>query len=62
MQEWSEQKLPKLLPGYSGGRLLGRRTKVKGSKEGEVDESCEEGRIRCRPRIGCRHPGEGKYP
>ena len=34
-----------MLPSYSGGRLLGRKTKVKGSKEGEVDEGCEEGRI-----------------
>ena len=24
IKEWSEQKLPKVLPGYSGGRLPGR--------------------------------------
>ena len=37
MQEGNEQKLPKVLPGYSGGRLLGRSTKVKGREEGEED-------------------------
>ena len=29
MQEWNEQKLPKMLLGYSGGRLPGRSTKRK---------------------------------
>ena len=38
MQEWNEQKLPKVLPGYSGGRLPGRSTKEKGREEREVDE------------------------
>ena len=28
-QEWSEQRMPKVLPGYSGGRLPGRSTKEK---------------------------------
>ena len=37
VQEWNEQKLPKVLPGYSGGRLPGRSTKEKGREEGEVD-------------------------
>ena len=46
MQEWSEQKLPKVLPGYSGRRLPGRSTKEKGREEGEVDEDGEERRIR----------------
>ena len=46
IQEWNEQKLPKVLPGHSGGRLPGRSTKEKGSEEGEVDEDGEERRIR----------------
>ena len=46
MKEWNEQKLPKVLPGYSGGRLPGRSTKEKGREEGEVDEDGEERRIR----------------
>ena len=46
MQDWNEQKLPKVLPGYSGGRLPGRRTKENGREEGEVDEGGEERRIR----------------
>ena len=31
MQEWSEQKLPKVLPGYSGGRFA--RTKHKRKRQ-----------------------------
>ena len=27
MQEWNEQKLPKVFPGFSGGRLSGRSAK-----------------------------------
>ena len=46
MQEWNEQKMPKVLPGYSGGRLPGRPTKEKGREEGEVDEVSGERRIR----------------
>ena len=46
MQEWNEQKLPKVLPGHSGGRLPGRSSKVKGREEGEVDEDTGERRIR----------------
>ena len=42
MQEWNEQKMPNVLPVYSGGRLPGRRTKEKGSAEVEVDEDSEE--------------------
>ena len=45
-QEWNEQKLPKALPGYSGGRLPGRTTKEKGTKDGDVDEGGEERRIK----------------
>ena len=29
-QEWNEQKMPKALPGHSGGRLPGRSTEEKG--------------------------------
>ena len=47
MREWSGQKLPKVLPGYSGGRLPGRSTKEKGKQEeGEVNEDGGERRIR----------------
>ena len=43
MQEWNEQKLPKVLPGCSGGRLRGRNTNEKGrEEEGEVDKGSEE--------------------
>ena len=45
-QEWSGQKLPKALPGFSGGRLPGRSTKEKGKEEGEGDEGSEERRVR----------------
>ena len=46
IQEWNERKLPKVLPGYSGGRLPGRDTKERGREEGEEDEGGEERRIR----------------
>ena len=46
IQEWNKQKLPKVLPGYSGGRLPGRRTKEKGREEGELDEDSEKRKIR----------------
>ena len=46
MQEWNEQKLPKVLPGYSGERLPGRSTEEKGKEEGEPDEGREERTIR----------------
>ena len=34
LKEWSEQKLPKVLPGYSGGMLPERSSKEKGREEG----------------------------
>ena len=37
-QEWNEQKLPKALLGYSGGRIPGRSTEEKGREEGEEGE------------------------
>ena len=44
--EWNEQKLPKVLRGYSGGRLPGRCTNEEGREAGEVDEGSEEKTIR----------------
>ena len=55
IQEWNKQKLPKVLPGFNGGRLPGRSTKEKGRDEGEVDEDSGERRIRSRSRSGCSH-------
>ena len=46
IKKWHQQKLPKVLLGYSGGRLSGRSTKEKGREEGEEDEAGEERRIR----------------
>ena len=37
-----EQRMPKVLPGYSGGRLPGRSTEEKGREEGEEDEGSGE--------------------
>ena len=45
-QEGNEQKLPKVLPGYSGARLPGRNIKEKGREEGEVDKDGEERKIK----------------
>ena len=44
--EWNEQKLPKVLPGYRGGRLLGRSAKESGKEEGKDKEENGERRIR----------------
>ena len=41
-QEWNEQKLPKALPGYSGGRLPGRSMEEKGREEGEECKESEQ--------------------
>ena len=38
--------MPKVLPGYSGGRLPGRSTEEKGREEGEEDEGSGERRVR----------------
>ena len=46
IQEWNEQKLPKVLPGYSGGRLPGRSAKAGGREEEEEDENSKEKKIR----------------
>ena len=45
IQEWSEQKLPKVLLGYSGGRLPGRSSKEAGREEEEEKKNGER-RIR----------------
>ena len=45
-QEWSEERMPKVLPGYSGGRLPGRSTEEKCREDGEEDEGSEERRVR----------------
>ena len=36
--EWNEQKLPKVLPSYSEGRLPGRSAKERGREEEEEEE------------------------
>ena len=36
IQEWNEQKLPKALPGYSGGRLPGRRKERKAETKKKI--------------------------
>ena len=42
VQEWKELKMPKVLPGSSGGKLPGRSTAEKGrEEEEEVEESWE---------------------
>ena len=40
-QEWNEQKLPKVLPGYSGGRLPGRCEDERGRGRGGREDSTE---------------------
>ena len=42
-QEWSEQKLPKALPGHSGGRLPGRSTEEKGREKEEEGVKSRQG-------------------
>ena len=47
MQEWNEQKLPKALLGYSGGRLPRKKHKRKkqkrrGARRGQQRESSQE--------------------
>ena len=45
-RKWNEQKLPKVLPGYSGGKLPGRSTKEGGREEEKAEEECKEGQVR----------------
>ena len=46
VQEWDEQKMPKALPGYSGGRLPGRSTKETGREEEEEEKDSRERQVR----------------
>ena len=46
IQEWNEQKLPKVLPGYSGGRLSGRSEEERGREEEEEEEDSRERPVR----------------
>ena len=46
VERWTEQKLPKVLPGYSGGRLPGRSTKEAGREEEKAEEECRERHVR----------------
>ena len=55
----AEQKMPKVLPGYSGGRLPERSTKEKG-REGAADEDGEEREESNRSKMGCMHQGQGR--
>ena len=61
IQEWTEQKLPKALLGYSGGRLPGRSTKDR--EEGELHEDSEESKIRneIAQEVVAGIKGEGKH-
>ena len=45
-QEWSEQRVPLVLPGYSGERLPRRNMEEKGGAEGEEAEGSAERRVR----------------
>ena len=46
IKEWNDQMMPKVLPGYSGGKLPGRSTTEKGREEGAADEDGEEREFR----------------
>ena len=46
IQEWIEQERPKVLPGYSGGRLPGRSAKERGREEEEEEEDSRERQVR----------------
>ena len=46
VQEWNGQKMPKALPGCSGGRLPRRSTTERGREGEEAEEECRERQIR----------------
>ena len=46
IQEWSVQKLPKVLPSYGGGKLPRKSAKEKGREEEAEDENCTEKKVR----------------
>ena len=63
IQDWNEQKMPKVLPGYSGVKLPGRSSEA-GKEEGEEQEENGERRIKneiaqkvveCIKRKACAH-------
>ena len=46
IQEWNEQKLPKELPGYSGGTLPGRSVEERGRAEEEEEKDSRERHVK----------------
>ena len=46
IQEWNEQKLPKVPPGYSGGRLPGRSEEERGREEEREEKDSSEIQVR----------------
>ena len=46
IQEWNEQKLPKVLLGHSGGKLKGRSAKERGGEEEEEEKDSRERQVR----------------
>ena len=46
VEAWNEQKLPKVLPGYCGGRLPGRSTTEAGRGEKKVEKDFRERQVR----------------
>ena len=50
LQEWNGQKLPKVLPGCSGGRLQGRSMKEKGRADEEAVKDVDRGESGMKPR------------
>ena len=45
IQEWSQQKMPKARPGFSGGKLPGRSKGEKGKEEEDEEEKDQERKI-----------------
>ena len=63
MQEWNEQKLPKVLTGSQWRKIARKehkreRQRRSGGKRGQRRQKDQEPN---HPRSGCRHPREGKY-
>ena len=42
VQVWREQRMPKALPGFSGGKLQGRSKEEKGKEEENEEEESQE--------------------
>ena len=62
IKEWNEQKLPKVLPGYSGVKLPGRSTKEKRQRRrrGRRGRRRKKDQGSNGSRSGCRHQREGR--